>query len=401
MITNIKRVYMSMIRDSILQCLEDSSTSSEESLVEALNQIIERNGDEAYSVILHVFTHLPLKQDKAKEYWHRIISHRQELSNVLGREVSLRTAICDFFCSVQKSSNNLKMVDSTFFEETIKFSRHDTLTGLLNRKSFDEALSREIGSARRHSSDLSILFLDLDDFKEINDTYGHSAGDMTLRQVSEIIRREIRGEDIACRYGGEELVIIFPHISKDEAIIVAERIRDSIKKEMLTHDGKPFTVTVSGGLATFPIDGSNAEEILACADNALYRAKGSGKNNISYCSTDKRRYSRINLDKTIKVMEFDFDGSPGETTISKDICVGGILFEYSKMLELGTALQLQIPLQGKNPLFVIGNVVRVERLDEGRYDIGIAISFLKMDKAAKHKIASYLRDHLQQPRTTE
>ncbi|OGQ97541.1 MAG: hypothetical protein A2521_10135 [Deltaproteobacteria bacterium RIFOXYD12_FULL_57_12] len=383
---------MKEIRDAVLHCLEKNG--NEEQLVKELDKIIAKSGESVYSVILHVFTHLSLEQKEAKTYWHQIIAQWHDLGRILGRQVSLRTAICDYFCSVQKSLKNPKVVEIQVFEKTIRDSRHDDLTGLLNRKFFDETLTREVALAKRHGMDLSLLFLDLDNFKEVNDTYGHKTGDMVLREVAKIIKKELRGEDIACRYGGEELVIVFPQISREDALFVGERIRTSVERKKIAHKGGEFSITVSGGLVSFPVDSEEAAGLLACADNAMYRAKGSGKNKISFCSSDKRRYLRLNVEKEIRVKELGVNGSPIETSISKDISVGGLLFEYSSPLEIGTQIQLEIPLKAKKPLFVIGRVVRVECINQHRYDIGITISFLKMDKAAKQEISSYLHEQL-------
>ncbi len=382
-----------ILRESILQCLEDHC--AERDLIKTLEVMAVDHGDAAYSTILHVLTNLALDPAQAKRCWHEIIDHRQTMNGLMGREVSLRTAICDYFCSVQKFLKNPKVVEIKIFEETVKHSKYDTLTGLLNRKSFDDAMAREISQANRYGMDLSILFLDIDNFKEVNDTHGHPFGDTVLRIVADIVKSELRAEDIACRYGGEELVVIFPQIDREDAFVVADRIRTRVEETPLVNNNQTFFITVSGGLASFPADSNRADSLLACADSALYRAKGAGKNIISYSSADKRRYTRLGIDKKIKIKELGVNGTPVETWMGKDISLGGLLFESNKLLGIGTNIQLEVPLREHQLIFVIGRVVRVECLAPDRYDIGISISFQKMDKAAKYAISAFLRERVQ------
>jgi GGDEF domain-containing protein len=194
---------MEEIRESVIQCLYDYP-DRDEHLIGVLNGIIEDHGRKAYPVILHVLTHLDLEPKTAEKCWHQIISHLEGLSDTLGRRISLRTAICDYFCSINRSLKNPIMIEIHVFEATAKSSKFDSLTGLYSRGYFDSALEREFSRAKRYNTDLSVLFFDLDNFKKINDTFGHAAGDRVLKNVGRIIREEIRSEDTAARYGGEE-----------------------------------------------------------------------------------------------------------------------------------------------------------------------------------------------------
>ena len=380
---------MEQTRNLVLKCLDDYE--DDDRLIKELNQIIEKEGKKAYSVIFHVLTNLEIEPEEAKEFWAEIITHYKKLVSILGRKVSLRTTLCDYFCSIHRSLKNPKVVEIQLFEKTVKASRFDNLTGLYNRQSFDETLEREINRAKRHEKELSILFLDLDDFKEVNDSFGHQTGDEVLKQVAKIVLNEKRSEDLAARYGGEEIVVIMPETGKVDSLVLGERIRQRVEEMRIDFNGNTVRLTISGGLATFPENASDAKNLLKCADNALYRAKGSGKNGISFFSQDKRRYMRIEIDHEVKVRELGFDVTQTQKGKGKNICFGGILFENKYSLPIGTKIQLQIPHNHNKPLFIIGTVVRVEAFGSEQYDIGVAISFLEMDKTIKNEISRWLQ----------
>lgn len=377
------------IRDQVIECLEKAS--GEDQLIEAMNGLIARHGREACCVILHVFTHLGMEPAEAERCWQEILAHYRHLRRQLDRSISLRTAICDYFCSIHKSLKNPKVVEIHIFEKAVKASRFDSLTGLYNRQYFDESLKREIHRAKRHHQNLTVLFFDLDDFKRINDSYGHQAGDRVLDRVAKIILGEKRSEDIAARYGGEEMVLILPETGQLEALVLAERIRERVAESVITFRGSKMRLTISGGLAAFPINATTADALLKCADRALYRAKGAGKNNIALFSEDRRRYLRIDLDRSVRVRELDFNGSGPSGCRTKNICAGGILFENPYPIPIGTRVQVNLPAGKKSPLVIIGSVVRLEQFAPDRYDIGVSISLFEMDKSVKQEVARWLQ----------
>ena len=380
---------MEQTRNLILKCLDEYE--DDDRLIKELNQIIEKEGKKAYPVIFHVLTNLEIEPEEGMEFWAEIITHYERLVSILGRKVSLRTALCDYFCSIHRSLKNPKVVEIQLFEKTVKASRFDSLTGLYNRQSLDETLEREINRAKRHEKELSILFLDLDDFKEVNDSFGHQTGDEVLKQVAKIVLNEKRSEDFAARYGGEEIVVIMPETGKVDSLVLGERIRQRVEEMRIDFNGNTVRLTISGGLASFPGNATDAKSLLKCADNALYRAKGSGKNGISFFSQDKRRYMRIEIDHEVKVRELGFDDTQTQTGKGKNLCFGGILFENKYALPIGTKIQLQIPHNHNKPLFIIGTVVRVEAFGSEQYDIGVAISFIEMDKTIKNEISRWLQ----------
>jgi two-component system, cell cycle response regulator len=156
---------------------------------------------------------------------------------------------------------------------------HDALTGCLNRRALIEMLEREWDRSVRYSLVLTVLMIDLDHFKQVNDTQGHLAGDSVLRLLGDLLRREVRSVDTVGRYGGEEFVVILPETALHGAVIFAERVRQRIQVMDFGNPERPLPVTVSIGVASVPdARATTPETFLALADEALYRAKGDGRN---------------------------------------------------------------------------------------------------------------------------
>jgi diguanylate cyclase (GGDEF)-like protein len=160
-------------------------------------------------------------------------------------------------------------------------SIRDPLTGLFNRRYMEETLERELRRAERGQRPLCVAMLDLDHFKEFNDTFGHEIGDVLLSELGRLLRATIRSGDVACRYGGEEFVLIMPELAADGAQRRLEEICHAVKRLYITHRGQSIgAVTVSGGIATFPEHGTAADELIRVADAALYRAKAVGRDRL-------------------------------------------------------------------------------------------------------------------------
>ncbi len=154
----------------------------------------------------------------------------------------------------------------------------DELTGLYNRRALDRRLEEEVHRALRHGRSFSLLFIDVDDFKGLNDSYGHCLGDKVLQEIGKILLANGRAMDVFFRYGGEEFVAILPETKTSDAVKVAERVRRAVAERPLA--GGAVQVTVSVGVATFPDHGGSVSELLESADRAQYRAKGRGKNRV-------------------------------------------------------------------------------------------------------------------------
>lgn len=172
-------------------------------------------------------------------------------------------------------ARNIKQTD-----KLMNLSMTDPLTGVLNRRQYMIASAAELTRTRRYGFPLSVLMIDIDNFKRINDTYGHAVGDLTIRTLASTTRAALRLPDILARYGGEEFVVTMPQTAEPEALRVAERLRQNLGSvEIVTKDG-PLTITVSIGLAQWMPGESTIEDVLDRADKALYVAKHNGKNQV-------------------------------------------------------------------------------------------------------------------------
>ncbi|HEX8948151.1 MAG TPA: GGDEF domain-containing protein, partial [Dissulfurispiraceae bacterium] len=219
----------------------------------------------AYGEILGLL-HLqfgPGRDGRAEGLRKSIEDHKQPLAMAVAENIAFSLA-------------NLKLHETLYMQ-----SSHDSLTGLFNRRHMEETLEREMHRMGRKGRPLGIIMLDLDHFKQFNDTFGHQAGDTLLRELGSFLQRYIREEDFACRYGGEEFVIILPETSPDITMQRAEKLRSDVRHLYVTHKGQELgPVTLSLGVAGFPLHGLTAETVLRAADSALYRAKAEGRDRV-------------------------------------------------------------------------------------------------------------------------
>jgi len=191
-----------------------------------------------------------------------------------------------------KILKNLAFIFSFIVREEIEKQKliekaiKDHLTKIYNRLYLEEEAVREIEKARRYSYPVSLIMFDLDEFKKVNDTFGHSRGDQVLITFANLLRSRIRGTDIPVRYGGEEFVVLLPYTYADEAYHVAERIRKEFENMEFNFDGNRFSLTVSAGVSAGRRGEYNLDELIAMADRAMYRAKEGGKNRVEVYSKE-------------------------------------------------------------------------------------------------------------------
>jgi diguanylate cyclase (GGDEF)-like protein len=157
----------------------------------------------------------------------------------------------------------------------------DPLTGLFNRRYMEESLEREFSRANRNKTSAAIVMMDLDHFKRFNDTFGHQAGDTLLRTLGDFLKRNTRGQDIACRYGGEEFALVLTDTSLTGAMQRAEILRQQVKQLSVEYAGQLLgQVSMSMGVALFPDHGTTIGDVLRASDQALYRAKREGRDRV-------------------------------------------------------------------------------------------------------------------------
>ena len=256
-----------MSADETATVLPEESREQPDRVIE--NQIIAEHLKEyLHSEMFHVggYLFLDFKEPgrKLSGYEVRILDTLLRTASVIYQNLHLREQLKQLFIRAEKDAIT------------------DYLTNLFNHRYFKQQLQREFNRDRRHNVPFSLLMLDIDFFKQYNDTFGHQAGDMVLRKIGKILKENTRSSDVVARYGGEEFAIISPESSKKEGTILAEKLRRIVESTRFPginqHGGKPITISI--GVAAFPEDAQSPTELIRCADEALYAAKRAGRNRV-------------------------------------------------------------------------------------------------------------------------
>ena len=363
----------------------------DDSFVEQVAQLAKLSGDQVYQSTLSLLTSLDLPPTTSRRYWFEALEHQKLMTRALKRSVTLITAIADYIDKTHVLPFEPHLIDSNAFDKIVSETTKDSLTGLHNRSFFTEVFEQQISISKRYNTELSLLFLDIDNFKEINDIYGHPVGDIILKKIALAINSVKRESDIAVRYGGEEFVLLMPFTNNTNGMKVGERIRKVIAENTFAAENHRLSITVSGGLSTFPSNGATTHTLLKIADQALYQAKGAGKNIISHFKPDKRRYMRVKYRNPVIVRELGIDDNTCHYGIGKDICIGGLLFKNEHPFSLGSRIQVHTNVKEDTSLLLIGKVIRVESYEPDHYDIGVSLSFGEMEKIAREEISGLLK----------
>ena len=248
---------------------------------------------------------IPLLPRDVEFGWFCVFSSREELApaetdflGLFAKQIEMAITIADLFQAVR--------------EEAVT----DALTGLYNRRYFEESLNKEVARARRQNTPFSVIGIDLDFLKKINDTYGHSYGDLAIKTIADILKSNARSIDIPARIGGEEFDVLLPGISSDGAMIAAERIRKAIESKEIETIGH---ITGSLGVATFLEHTSNVEELLELTDQAMYSSKRNGRNQVTLAkSMSETSWQEIALNTFIDILSKN--RVPMAQRLSKELC---------------------------------------------------------------------------------
>jgi len=162
-------------------------------------------------------------------------------------------------------------------------AQRDPLTGLYNRRFLDSMLPRELARCTREGQPLSLMLIDVDHFKHINDTHGHQTGDEVLKKLAKLLHQRVRATDVVCRFGGEEFLVVLPNMSAQRALELAEQWRAEFANTITVLGQAQVSATMSTGMATFPADADTPQTLIRCADQAMYQAKAQGRNRVVRC----------------------------------------------------------------------------------------------------------------------
>lgn len=252
-----------------LNAIESISKSAE---VE--ERYLKKYGSQLYSNILLAITHEKFETNDALVLWKSIKKHQQDLEKKLNRNPGIIVSTLDFLLNVKENLVSPIIIEKEKSDFITDTATKDELTHLYSRNVFDAFMEKSVAEYNRTGKTVALIIFDIDDFKKVNDTYGHQKGDAVLANIGDLLNQEVREMDIAVRYGGEELVVIMNESNSQQAFTFSERVRNKIARSPI--DG--INVTISAGISQTTPETKTVETVISAADVALYEAKASGKN---------------------------------------------------------------------------------------------------------------------------
>ena len=340
-----------------------------------------------YSELLYLLSHIRFEEAEAERHWREIIRHRQAMEEGLDSEVDLSVALVSYFVQVNRQLQNPKLIELKVFEETQASAYRDELTGLHNFRFFQEYLAWELSRCERHGGTFSIVMSDLDNFKDYNDRFGHNQGNATLRVVANAMVEAGREEDVVARYGGEEFVVIMPATSKDAAAGVADRVREAVGDIELSADDPTHRVTMSFGVANYPLDAGSTDDLVRCADRAMYIAKARGKNQVQLYGANRRAHRRIPAVVQGEIRLFEKERRPFSTL---DISERSLRVNVDSAVPVNAIVEFTLMLteQGQE-VSAHGRVIRSDPCEGETHEL--AISIMDIDSRQHVTLKRYLR----------
>jgi diguanylate cyclase (GGDEF)-like protein len=382
-------------------------------LIETLEGLDEAVRGQFLRQYFRTIAQIDLSEAQSNEYWDRILTRRTELTETLGKRVSLKTAMVD----VLASSNFLRVPILMEYDEFKKLQINaatDALTGLYNRRLFDEYFDKELNRAKRYGHQLAIVILDLHKLKEVNDRHGHLQGDQVLQLAATTLRKTLRASDFAFRIGGDEFALLLPQTDPEQAATLCKRVRSQYEAE-ISPLKLGLGVTLDYGAAVYPLDGDQKATLLSLADERLYQLKhlGRGPSRViplerlpqREASTpqpepsapvppsrtprvvetpppavspapkptphaEQRKWERVSLAGT-KAYAVLSDTSQKSASVI-DLSYGGVALQFEKAEELPTQFTAVLHVPILPPVRVVLRKVYAARLESGRARIGCA-----------------------------
>lgn len=263
--------------DFIAAIAGDRNLTTEEH--QYFQELLDKYGNKVFVDMLFILTHQHFAEESAHYLWNNIIFHKNTMERLLTRPVGISVAAMDYLANIDERIQAPSVISKEKIAEIAEIALKDGLTQLFDVSTFRTKLETEIKRYKRYGSEMSLIMMDIDDFKQINDCWGHQEGDRVLCDISKLLLKSARDLDICSRYGGEEFAIILPQTGYQEAMRLAERIRMRVEN----HFKDNLPVTISLGVATCPFNARSAKALIGKADKALYQSKRGGKNKVTFC----------------------------------------------------------------------------------------------------------------------
>ncbi len=240
------------------------------------DKLLNQSDNDLYVKLLFYITHQIFSEEDSRLLWNEILEHKNKISKILNRNIEISVASLDYLTNIKNEIKNPKLIGEAFLGKIAEITSIDPLTKLYNRQYLFLKMKEELNRYKRYGISFSILMIDIDDFKKINDSFGHQKGDEVLSKFGNILNKFKRDLDICARYGGEEFIIILPHTDIKESYNIAERLRLIIAESFSRNP----VLTTSIGVSSCPESSKTLKSLIRKADVALYKSKNLGKNRV-------------------------------------------------------------------------------------------------------------------------
>lgn len=358
-----------IINDNIIKGFIDKDLVDKETQ-KTIDNLIEKHGKKLFSLIIYKLTNLEIQPAKAKEVWDGIMSHRYHLNKMLRRDVGIYVAAIDYLINISNSLiKKPTIIEENYLQSIKKNVMIDSVTGLYNTSYYNKRIKEEFSEAARHNTPLSLLMINIDDFRKIDEYLGLDEAHIILKEVANVLKNTVRMTDIIIHAEAGEFIIILPRASKKDTLIVGEKIRKRIEDLNLKKK-----ITISGGVATYPMDTSkDTITLLDIAKSALYQAKYEGKNRICSYTQERRKFKRIPITEELKISLNVISPAVLQQKIKnlKNISKSGVAF-FVEDIPLNPADFVEgFIKKDSNTIKFVGQVIWVSKVGDHLSEVGI------------------------------
>lgn len=349
---------------------------------------------EVYRNYFYLLTHLEFEEADAVRHWDEFKRYHAKFEQDLGYSIDTRITTLSYFINENRQLRNPKIIEMKVFQSTQDMVILDELTSLYNYRHFRERIKAEMAAAQSREEMLSLVIIDIDDFKHINDDYGHLAGDGILRQISTLVKSGFSDRGEAFRYGGEEFAVIVPGADKQEVYEISKTLCEKIASHPFINENSAarheMSVTASLGIAVYPHDCETSDALIGNADKALYTAKGNGKNIVSLYSDNQRRAKRPSISVAGQLARFSARRVCMRTL---NVSKGGIRFFCEQELAEDSVVELELDLaKGSDAVTVLCRIIKRSPDADGFVYGSVVVEINKRDRALFNLFVDSLPD---------